>query len=62
MLFYSASFFEDMREVVAHVGARYPKVNLYAVGCSLGGKNSRSLFGSGKITIQLPFMSLFWSR
>ncbi len=25
-----------MREVVAHVAARYPKANLYAAGWSLG--------------------------
>lgn len=34
--FYSASFLGDMREVVGHVGTRYPKANLYAVGWSLG--------------------------
>ncbi|CAN1266781.1 Embryogenesis-associated protein EMB8 [Linum perenne] len=34
--FYSASFLGDIREVVAHVGARYPDANLYAVGWSLG--------------------------
>lgn len=36
MQFYSASFLGDMREVVDHVGARYPEANLYAVGWSLG--------------------------
>lgn len=36
MQFYSASFFGDMHEVVAHVSKRYPKANLYAVGWSLG--------------------------
>ncbi|CAI0408871.1 unnamed protein product [Linum tenue] len=34
--FYSASFLGDIREVVAHVGGRYPNSNLYAVGWSLG--------------------------
>jgi predicted alpha/beta-fold hydrolase len=34
--FYSASFLGDMCEVVEHVGMRYPKANLYAVGWSLG--------------------------
>ncbi|CAN0908924.1 Embryogenesis-associated protein EMB8 [Linum grandiflorum] len=34
--FYSASFLGDIREVVAHVGGRYPDANLYAVGWSLG--------------------------
>ncbi|KAK3018822.1 hypothetical protein RJ639_003450, partial [Escallonia herrerae] len=34
--FYSASFTEDLREVVAHVSSRYPNGNLYAVGFSLG--------------------------
>lgn len=36
MQFYSASFLGDMCEVVAHIGARYPKANLYAAGWSLG--------------------------
>jgi predicted alpha/beta-fold hydrolase len=36
MQFYSASFLGDIREVVDHVGARYPEANLYAVGWSLG--------------------------
>ena len=36
MQFYSDSFIGDMREVVQHVGARYPNANLYAVGWSLG--------------------------
>jgi len=34
--FYSASFLGDMSEVVSHVTGRYPNVNLYAVGWSLG--------------------------
>ncbi|XP_047335999.1 embryogenesis-associated protein EMB8-like, partial [Impatiens glandulifera] len=34
--FYSASFIDDLREVVAHVGSRYPESNLYAVAWSLG--------------------------
>ncbi|XP_074317658.1 embryogenesis-associated protein EMB8 isoform X2 [Silene latifolia] len=34
--FYSASFTGDITQVVAHVGARYPQANLYAVGWSLG--------------------------
>lgn len=36
MQFYSASFLGDIREVVDHVGGRYPEANLYAVGWSLG--------------------------
>lgn len=36
MQFYSASFTEDLRQVVKHVGSRYPKSNLYAIGWSLG--------------------------
>ncbi|KAJ4890217.1 esterase/lipase/thioesterase family protein [Raphanus sativus] len=35
--FYSASFLGDISEVVAHVGARFPRANLYAAGWSLGG-------------------------
>lgn len=34
--FYSASFTEDLREVVKHVGALFPHSRLYAVGWSLG--------------------------
>ncbi|ERN10725.1 embryogenesis-associated protein EMB8 [Amborella trichopoda] len=34
--FYSASFTEDLRQVVEHVGTCYPKSNIYAVGWSLG--------------------------
>ncbi|KAF9689173.1 hypothetical protein SADUNF_Sadunf01G0064200 [Salix dunnii] len=35
MQFYSDSFIGDMREVVVHVGNRYPNAYLYAVGWSL---------------------------
>lgn len=34
--FYSASFTEDMRCVVAHLSSKYPKATLYAAGWSLG--------------------------
>lgn len=37
MQFYSASFLGDIREVIAHVGDRFPNANLYAAGWSLGG-------------------------
>ncbi|KAF3434194.1 hypothetical protein FNV43_RR25297 [Rhamnella rubrinervis] len=61
--FYSASFLGDMREVVAHVGARYPKANLYAVGWSLGanilvrylGQESHSCPLSGAVSLCNPF-------
>lgn len=36
MQFYSASYTDDLREVVHHVSCRYPKANLYALGWSLG--------------------------
>jgi len=36
MQFYSASFTDDLRQVVDHVSARYPKSKIYAVGWSLG--------------------------
>ena len=35
--FYSASFTEDLRQVVKHVGGMFPKSRLYAAGWSLGG-------------------------
>ncbi|XP_010100196.2 embryogenesis-associated protein EMB8 [Morus notabilis] len=61
--FYSASFLGDMREVVAHVGARYPKANLYAVGWSLGanilvrylGQESHACPLSGAVSLCNPF-------
>lgn len=37
MQFYSASFLGDIGEVIAHVGEKFPKANLYAAGWSLGG-------------------------
>lgn len=36
MQFYSASFTDDLRQVVDHVSGCYPKSNIYAVGWSLG--------------------------
>ncbi|PON73550.1 AB hydrolase 4 family [Parasponia andersonii] len=61
--FYSASFLGDMREVVAHVGARYPNANLYAVGWSLGanilvhylGQESHTCPLSGAVSLCNPF-------
>ncbi|XP_057857956.1 embryogenesis-associated protein EMB8 isoform X2 [Cryptomeria japonica] len=35
--FYSASFTEDLRQVVKHVGVCFSESNIYAVGWSLGG-------------------------
>lgn len=35
--FYSASFTEDLRQVVKHVGGLFPNSRLYAAGWSLGG-------------------------
>lgn len=35
--FYSASFTDDLCQVVDHVSKRYHKSNVYAVGWSLGG-------------------------
>lgn len=34
--FYSASFTEDLCQVVSHVSTLYPKSKIYAVGWSLG--------------------------
>ncbi|CAN6578804.1 unnamed protein product [Malus baccata var. baccata] len=61
--FYSASFLGDMCEVVAHVGTRYPKANLYAVGWSLGanilvrylGQESNACRLSGAVSLCNPF-------
>ncbi|XP_058201798.1 embryogenesis-associated protein EMB8 isoform X1 [Rhododendron vialii] len=61
--FYSASFLEDLCEVVAHVAARYPNANLYAVGWSLGanilvrylGQESHSCPLSGAVSLCNPF-------
>ncbi|CAK9169310.1 unnamed protein product [Ilex paraguariensis] len=61
--FYSASFLGDMVEVVAHVGNRYPKANLYAVGWSLGanilvrylGEESHTCPLSGAASLCNPF-------
>nr|GME12104.1 embryogenesis-associated protein EMB8 [Ipomoea batatas] len=63
MQFYSASFLGDIYEVVAHVGSRYPKANLYAVGWSLGanilvrylGQESHSCPLSGAVSLCNPF-------
>ncbi|KAM7494398.1 hypothetical protein LguiB_029007 [Lonicera macranthoides] len=61
--FYSASFTEDLREVVAHVGTRYSKAKIYAAGWSLGanilvrylGEESRTCPLSGAVSLCNPF-------
>ncbi|KAF8028029.1 hypothetical protein BT93_E0826 [Corymbia citriodora subsp. variegata] len=61
--FYSASFTGDLRQVVSHVGDRYPKANLYAVGWSLGanilvrylGEESHKCPLSGAVSLCNPF-------
>ncbi|KAL9680347.1 hypothetical protein QQ045_018225 [Rhodiola kirilowii] len=61
--FYSASFTGDLRAVVSHVGARYPKANLYAAGWSLGanilvrymGEESDSCPLTGAVSLCNPF-------
>ncbi|KAK4489235.1 hypothetical protein RD792_005031 [Penstemon davidsonii] len=61
--FYSASFLGDISEVVEHIGNRYPRANLYAVGWSIGanilvqyvGQESHSCLLSGAISLCNPF-------
>ncbi|GFP89304.1 embryogenesis-associated protein emb8 [Phtheirospermum japonicum] len=61
--FYSASFLGDISEVVNHVGNRYPRANLYAVGWSLGanilvryvGQESFSCPLAGVVSLCNPF-------
>ncbi|KAI3453321.1 hypothetical protein Pfo_009984 [Paulownia fortunei] len=61
--FYSASFLGDISEVVEHVGNRYPRANLYAIGWSLGanilvryvGQESFSCPLAGAISLCNPF-------
>lgn len=61
--FYSASFTEDLRQVVNHVKARHPSSRLYAVGWSLGanilvrylGEESHNCSLSGAVSLCNPF-------
>lgn len=61
--FYSASFTEDLRQVVNHVKTRHPSSRLYAVGWSLGanilvrylGEESRNCALSGAVSLCNPF-------
>lgn len=61
--FYSASYTDDLREVVHHVSCRYPKANLYALGWSLGanilvrylGQESHACPLSGAVSLCNPF-------
>ncbi|KAJ0962146.1 hypothetical protein J5N97_029974 [Dioscorea zingiberensis] len=61
--FYSASFTDDLREVVNHVSTRYPKSNVYAIGWSLGGNILVNYLGqeshncrlSGAVSLCNPF-------
>ncbi|XP_047336010.1 embryogenesis-associated protein EMB8-like [Impatiens glandulifera] len=61
--FYSASFIEDIREVVVHVGSRYPDSNLYAIGWSVGanilvrylGQETDEIPLSGAVSLCNPF-------
>ncbi|ESQ45454.1 hypothetical protein EUTSA_v10010419mg [Eutrema salsugineum] len=51
--FYSASFLGDITEVIAHVGDRFPKANLYAAGWSLGGNILVNYLGQESINCPL---------
>ncbi|CAL9077567.1 unnamed protein product [Musa acuminata var. zebrina] len=61
--FYSASFTEDLCQVVSHVSTRYPKSKIYAVGWSLGanilvrylGQESQNCPLSGAVSLCNPF-------
>ncbi|WOL07013.1 embryogenesis-associated protein EMB8 [Canna indica] len=61
--FYSASFTEDLSQVVSHVSTRYLKSKLYAVGWSLGanilvrylGQESQNCPLSGAVSLCNPF-------
>eukprot|EP00268_Persea_americana_P027787 TRINITY_DN2705_c0_g1_i6.p1 TRINITY_DN2705_c0_g1~~TRINITY_DN2705_c0_g1_i6.p1 ORF type:complete len:420 (-),score=62.30 TRINITY_DN2705_c0_g1_i6:555-1793(-) len=61
--FYSATFTEDLRQVVKQIGSRYPKSNLYAIGWSLGanilvrylGQESNASPLSGAVSLCNPF-------
>ncbi|KAM0934411.1 putative alcohol O-acetyltransferase [Dioscorea sansibarensis] len=61
--FYSASFTDDLRQVVDHVLTRYHKSNVYAVGWSLGGnilvrhlgQDSDNCRLSGAVSLANPF-------
>ncbi|KAG8382564.1 hypothetical protein BUALT_Bualt05G0090500 [Buddleja alternifolia] len=61
--FYSASFLGDISEVVEHVGKRYPRAKLYAVGWSLGanilvryvGQGSKCCPLAGAVSLCNPF-------
>ncbi|KAK1258391.1 Embryogenesis-associated protein EMB8 [Acorus gramineus] len=63
MQFYSASFTEDLRHVVKHVGTRYPGSRLYTVGWSLGAnilvrylaEESHNCALSGAVSLCNPF-------
>ncbi|KAJ3680114.1 hypothetical protein LUZ60_016392 [Juncus effusus] len=61
--FYSASFTDDLTEVINHVSTRYSKSKLYAVGWSLGanilvnylGQEGKNCILSGAVSLCNPF-------
>ncbi|XP_074588564.1 embryogenesis-associated protein EMB8-like [Curcuma longa] len=61
--FYSASFTEDLHQVVTHVSTCYPKSKLYSIGWSLGanilvrylGQESQNCLLSGAVSLCNPF-------
>eukprot|EP00246_Nothoceros_aenigmaticus_P001554 TRINITY_DN12047_c0_g1_i1.p1 TRINITY_DN12047_c0_g1~~TRINITY_DN12047_c0_g1_i1.p1 ORF type:complete len:404 (+),score=36.01 TRINITY_DN12047_c0_g1_i1:256-1467(+) len=61
--FYSASYTEDLRQVVLHVRARFPTSKLYGIGWSLGGNILINYLGqegqqcvlSGAVSLCNPF-------
>lgn len=57
--FYSASYTEDIREVVRHVGSRYPEARLYAAGWSIGANILVHYLGQvGSLDDHMPLLFL----
>lgn len=60
--FYSASFTEDLRQVVKHVHSRFPTSRLYAIGWSLGGNILINYLGQVKCFQGTSSTSISWFK